>query len=143
MLDTALKDLEILPMTIDDLEDVLNIERLSYSSPWLKSQFEKELQNQFSNKFIAKVAHDGRQETAAFIIFWVVADEAHILNIAVHPDFRRKGIAKSLLFFTLNSMEERRVKEVFLEVRRSNVYAQELYKDFAFEDEEEQDEGFI
>ena len=99
MLDTALKDLEILPMTIDDLEDVLNIERLSYSSPWLKSQFEKELQNQFSNKFIAKVAHDGRQETAAFIIFWVVADEAHILNIAVHPDFRRKGIAKSLLFF--------------------------------------------
>lgn len=134
MLDTALKDLEILPMTIDDLEDVLNIERLSYSSPWLKSQFEKELQNPFSNKFIAKAAHDSRQETAAFIIFWVVADEAHILNIAVHPDFRRKGIAKSLLFFTLNSMEERGVKEVFLEVRRSNVSAQKLYKDFGFKE---------
>lgn len=132
--DTAstLKDLEILPMTFDDLEDVLSIERLSYPSPWSRSQFEKELQNRFSNKLVAKVAHDNREVIAAFIIFWVVADEAHILNIAVRPDFRRKGIAKSLLFFTLNNLEERGVKEAFLEVRRSNSAAQSLYNYFSF-----------
>lgn len=119
-------------MTFDDLEDVLRIEKLSFPSPWPRSQFEKELKNQFSNKFTARLTHDGEKTVAAYIIFWVVADEAHILNIATHPDFRRCGIAKSLLVFTLEQLKEVGAREVFLEVRRSNAPAQKMYKDFGF-----------
>jgi len=126
------KDLTILPMTSDDLEDVLNIERLSFPAPWSRSQFEKEIQNPFSGKFIAKIIHKGEEVVAAYIIFWVVADEAHILNIATHPDFRRRGIARALLSFTLSRLKEKGVREIFLEVRRSNAPAQKLYHDFGF-----------
>lgn len=135
MLDTTiLKDLEILPMTLNDLEDVLGIEKLSYLSPWPRTQFEKETQNPLSGKFTAKLIHGGKEIVAAYIIFWVVADEAHILNITTHPDFRRMGIAKSLIVFALDYMEDRNVREVFLEVRRSNIIAQKLYIDFAFKE---------
>ncbi len=119
-------------MTFDDLGDVLGIEKLSFPSPWPRSQFEKEIKNQFSNKFVAKIAHDGGKTVVAYIIFWVVADEAHILNIAVHPDFRRQGIAKSLLVFALDRIEEMDGRGIFLEVRRSNIAAQMLYKKFGF-----------
>lgn len=131
---SVVKNLEILPMTLDDMEEVFGIEKLSYTSPWPRSQFEKELKNQFSNKFTAKITHDGEKTVAAYIIFWTVADEAHILNIATHPGFRRCGIAKSLLAFALDCLEETDVREVFLEVRRSNSAAQKLYKDFGFKE---------
>ncbi|MBI3754799.1 MAG: ribosomal protein S18-alanine N-acetyltransferase [Deltaproteobacteria bacterium] len=127
-------NIEILPMTFDDLDDVLGIEKLSYSSPWPRSQFEKELKNQLSNKFTAKIAHNGKKSVAAYIIFWVVANEAHILNIATHPDFRRRGIAKRFLVFALGRLEEAGVEEVFLEVRRSNIHAQRLYMGFGFKE---------
>lgn len=119
-------------MTFDDLEDVLRIEKLSFPSPWPRSQFEKEIKNQFSNKFTAKIAHDGKKTVAAYIIFWVAANEAHILNIATHPDFRRRGIAKRFIVFALGRLEEAGVEEVFLEVRRSNIHAQNMYKGFGF-----------
>ncbi|HAG51513.1 MAG TPA: ribosomal-protein-alanine N-acetyltransferase [Deltaproteobacteria bacterium] len=128
----GVKNLKILPMTFASLEDVLTIERLSYLSPWSRSQFEKELQNPLSNKFIAKILHGRREVVAAFVIYWIVGEDAHILNIAVHPDFRRRGIATNLLCFTLDNLEEKRVKRVFLEVRRSNISAQRLYRCFGF-----------
>lgn len=129
---SAAKNPEIVPMTIDDLEDVLKIEKLSFPTPWPRSQFEKEIKNQFSNKFVAKITQGGEKTVAAYIVFWVVKDEAHILNIATHPDFRRCGIAKGLLAFALRQLEEIGTREVFLEVRRSNVPAQSMYKGFGF-----------
>ena len=135
MLDAAiLKYMGILPMTLSELEDVFSIEKLSYSSPWPISQFEKELQNPISCKFTARLIQGGKEIVAAYIIFWVVADEAHILNISTHPDFRRMGIAKNLLVFALDYMEDRSVREVFLEVRRSNIIAQKLYRGFGFKE---------
>jgi [ribosomal protein S18]-alanine N-acetyltransferase len=127
-----LKDIVILPMTLSDMEDVLSIEKLSYSSPWPISQFEKELQNPISCKFTARLMQGGKELVAAYIIFWVVADEAHILNISTHPDFRKMGISKNLLIFALDHMEDRNVRGVFLEVRRSNIIAQKLYRGFGF-----------
>ena len=131
---SSLENLEILPMTLDDLEDICRIEKLSFPSPWPRLQFEKEIQNPFSNKYTARILQDGKKIIVAYIIFWVVEGEAHILNIATHLDFRRRGIAKRLLVFALGRLEEVGVEEVFLEVRRSNVHAQKLYKDFGFKE---------
>lgn len=121
-------------MALSDIEDVFSIEKLSYSSPWPISQFENELQNPISCKFTAILIQGGKEIVASYIIFWVVADEAHILNISTHPDFRRMGIAKNLLVFAMDYMEDRNVREVFLEVRRSNVIAQKLYRGFGFKE---------
>lgn len=131
---TILKDLAILPMILEDLEDICRIEKLSFPSPWPRSQFEKEIQTPFSNKYTAWIVQDGKKIIVAYIIFWVVEDDAHILNIATHPDFRRRGIAKRLLVFALGRLEEIGTQEVFLEVRRSNAPAQKLYKDFGFKE---------
>ncbi|MBI3752768.1 MAG: ribosomal protein S18-alanine N-acetyltransferase [Deltaproteobacteria bacterium] len=125
-------NLQILPMTLNDMEDVLAIEKFSFSSPWPRSQFEKEIKNPLSHQFVAKIIRDGKEIVMAYTIFWVAADEAHILNIAVHPDFRRQGIAKTLLVFALNRIEEMGGRGVFLEVRRSNIAAQRLYIKFGF-----------
>jgi len=138
-------------MTVDDLEGVLEIERVSFPSPWPRSQFERELKNPLSYAFTAKVASpspislspEGREEgegegeglrIIGYVIFWLVGDEAHILNIAVHPGFRRRGIAKALLSFTLELLLKKGGKGVFLEVRRSNLAARRLYKGFGFKE---------
>ncbi|MEE9614099.1 MAG: ribosomal protein S18-alanine N-acetyltransferase, partial [Thermodesulfobacteriota bacterium] len=67
-------------------------------------------------------------------VFWIVQEEAHILNIAVRPELRGKGIGKKLLEFSLGVMEEAGVVEVLLEVRRSNEAATRMYEDFGFEE---------
>ena len=58
-----LTDLKILPMTFDDLEDILNIEKLSFPSPWTRSQFEQEIKNPLSNKFTAKLIQNETHTT--------------------------------------------------------------------------------
>lgn len=124
-------------MTVDDLEGVLEIERVSFPSPWPRSQFERELKNPLSYAFTTKVIHplEGKGlRIIGYVIFWLVADEAHILNIAVHPGFRRRGIAKALLRFTLELLLKKGGKGVFLEVRRSNLAARRLYKGFGFKE---------
>ncbi len=120
-------------MAPGDLKDVLEIERLSFPEPWSRAQFEREFLNPVSCQFAACLSSEGKEKVAGYIIFWIVYGEAHILNIAVHPDFRRRGIAKGLLNYSLDLMRERGVCEVYLEVRRSNAAALNLYRSAGFE----------
>ncbi len=116
-----------------DLGGVLEIERLSFPEPWSRAQFERELSNPVSCQFVASVDAESGGIVAGYIIFWIVYGEAHILNIAVHPAFRRRGIAKELLSHSLDHMRFVGVSEVYLEVRRSNEAALSLYRGFGFE----------
>ena len=124
----------IQPLTAEDLEDVLDIERVSFPNPWSRNQFESELRNPVSFKYTLKVSADGAVELAAYIVFWVVHGEAHILNIAVKPAFRRQGVGRVLLAAALDMMQRNLVYEVFLEVRRSNRAARDLYRKFGFKE---------
>ena len=63
---------------------------------------------------------------------WKIIDEAHITNLAVHPDFRRKGVAKVLLINALKECYEEKIKFLTLEVRASNIKAFTLYEKFGF-----------
>lgn len=123
----------IQPMTEADIDEVLSIERLSFPNPWTRGMFENELKNPVSFAFIVREG-EGRGNIAAYIVFWVVEGEAHILNLAVNPDFRRKGVATRLLQTVLERMEENMVFAVFLEVRRSNKAAIRLYRNFGFKE---------
>lgn len=114
------------------LPHVLEIERLSSPTPWTQGLFLHELQLPFSRVRVAHTAGNGTGALVGYVCWWLVAEEAHILNLAVHPDHRRRGIAGTFVEIILADAGEQNATCVTLEVRRDNVAAQELYRRFAF-----------
>jgi ribosomal-protein-alanine N-acetyltransferase len=115
-----------------DLDEVLEIEQASFPKPWTRAMFEGELVNPVSFSYTLKVRPEGKEEIGAYAVLWIVHGEAHILNIAVNPKYRGKGIASRLLGLMLELMKRNLVYEVFLEVRVSNEAARNLYQRFGF-----------
>lgn len=123
-------NLEIRPMTHEDLDRVLEIDRQSFSVPWTARSYRFELErNPVSQLFVAEL--DGH--VIGYIGLWVLVDEGHISTLAVDPQHRRQGIATRLIEVGLRTLVERGVKLASLEVRESNEAAQELYARFGFE----------
>ena len=74
--------------TARDLPRIIEIERLAFPAPWTLASFERELTLPFSRIMLAIPAEAGGASIAGFLCRWLIADECHILNIAVHPDSR-------------------------------------------------------
>lgn len=130
--------IEILPMDESDLEEVLVIEAASFSCPWTRDMFRRELSEvPISSCFVAKErmswAEAPHRAVLGYICLWVVGEEMQIANLAVHPSWRRKGIGRTLLSYSLRFGSQRRARRAFLEVRASNMAAQILYRNFGFE----------
>ena len=116
-------------MRPDDLDEVVAIERASFSMPWSRGAFLYELeQNRVARCLVMREA--GR--VVGYLCLWEIGDELHITNVAVHPDSRRRGIARSLLTGVLDDARARKRKLVVLEVRPTNHEARTLYESFAF-----------
>jgi ribosomal-protein-alanine N-acetyltransferase len=128
----SLTDWKILPLTEDDIDAVLKIEEDSFPKPWSRNIFTKELKNPVSYSLAGWLTRDASDKLAVYVFFWIVQGEAHILNLTVRRDFRRMGLSKRMLDFTLNFMREKGVEDIFLEVRRSNKAAISLYESFGF-----------
>jgi len=112
----------------EDLDEIVAIENVSYPSPWPKQIFEREIEAQNSYKRIIRFSGS----VVAYIVTWTVHDEVHILNIAVHPDFRKIGLGEMLLRDCLGFSAERGLKLAVLEVRTSNNSAIKLYEKIGF-----------
>ncbi|MBI5233069.1 MAG: ribosomal protein S18-alanine N-acetyltransferase [Deltaproteobacteria bacterium] len=124
----------ISPLQSEDLDHVLDIEKLSFKNPWTKNLFERELSNPVSYAFVLKGADPGEDAAVSgYVIFWIIETEAHILNITVHPACRKKGFGRMLLKYALDTMERKGVFDVYLEVRTTNEPAIALYKSHGFE----------
>jgi ribosomal-protein-alanine N-acetyltransferase len=118
-------------MTLDDIAQVIAIDKVSFSLPWPERSFRFEVtENPASRAWVVEL--DGR--IVGVIVAWLLVDEAHIATIATHPDFRRQGIASKLLIHTLQSMMSEGAVTSVLEVRESNSAAQEMYRKFGFEE---------
>jgi ribosomal-protein-alanine N-acetyltransferase len=124
-------DWSIEPVTSSSqIDSVLAIEEASFTNPWTRVMYLAELDNTgVSYCFIAK-APDGA--VVGFCSFWRVLDELHINNLAVLPDFRRRGVARALLAHVLNEGQALGARRATLEVRRSNDPARLLYEQFGF-----------
>jgi [ribosomal protein S18]-alanine N-acetyltransferase len=124
--------------TVRDLPRILEIERLAFAQPWSLDSFKRELMLPFSRIVVATQTHTTRAETqgllAGFLCRWLVADECHILNVAVHPELRRGGIAMALMAEVISEAKTKNIRLVTLEVRRSNVAARSLYRRLNFEE---------
>jgi len=115
-----------------DLPRIMEIERLAFPAPWTLASFQRELTLPFSRIMVALPADSS--SIAGFLCRWLIADECHILNIAVHPDSRRLGIGAVLISETVNEAKSTGAGVVTLEVRRSNLPARQLYRKFEFEE---------
>ena len=117
-------------MRPEDLDEVLAIERASFTMPWSRGAFLYELQqNRVARCWVGRGA-DG--EVIGYLCLWEVADELHITNVAVRPDARRQGVARALIQSVLGDGRRRGFKIVVLEVRPSNTHALSLYESFGF-----------
>ena len=116
-------------MTLDDLEQVVAIDQVSFSLPWPQRSFQFELtDNPASRCWVADL--DGR--VVGMLVGWLIVDEIHIATIATHPDFRKQGIGEKLLSFALQSAKEEGAVTSFLEVREGNAAALEMYRKFGY-----------
>lgn len=121
--------LVIEPMRVEDVEDVLDIERASFATPWSRLAFLSELlENERAVYLVAR--EDGR--VVGYVGMWRVLDEGHITNLAVHPTARRKGVGRKLLETLTSLAVARGLRRMTLEVRVSNYPAQHLYLAFGF-----------
>ncbi|MHB9073429.1 MAG: ribosomal protein S18-alanine N-acetyltransferase [Desulfobaccales bacterium] len=117
-----------------DVSAIWAIESLSFPTPWSRWSFLAELGHRNSSMLVAGPPSPQPCQTWAYLIFWVVLDEMHILNLAVHPAQRRKGIARRLLSEGLAQARTLGAEIAWLEVRPSNTAALALYKSFGFKE---------
>lgn len=119
----------IVPMNGDHLDEVAELERICFSTPWSRNMLAEELDNALS-AFL--VALDGDGKVAGYAGLQVVLDEGYITNVAVRPECRRNGIAKQLLGVFLNFAQANHLAFLTLEVRASNYGAIALYGGLGF-----------
>jgi len=120
--------------SVHDLSRIVEIERLAFPTPWSLSAFQRELTLPFSRLTVAIPGDQPAAPPQGFLCRWLVADECHVLNVAVHPDYRRFGLGARLLATTIDEAREKGADVVTLEVRRSNLPARCLYRKFDFEE---------
>ena len=116
-------------MRPDDLDEVLVIERASFSMPWSRGAFLYEMQqNRVARCWVMRE----NDRVVAYLCLWEIADELHVTNVAVHPAARRRGLARTLLRGVLDDSRGRGFRTVALEVRPSNEHALALYDSMGF-----------
>jgi ribosomal-protein-alanine N-acetyltransferase len=121
----------IRPMRLEDIGGVLEIEQMSFSVPWPRDAYRNELQeNRLAFYFVAREMH----RTVGYAGMWVILDEAHVTTIAVDPLYRRQRIGERLLVTLIDEALRRGARWITLEVRKSNLGAQSLYRKYGFKD---------
>ena len=119
------KDVRIVPMTHEHLDEVAALERVCFSSPWSRNMLAEELDNACSAYLVALDKEDGGVVGYAGLL--VVADEGYITNVAVRPESRRGGVASALLDVFVDFAVGNHLAFLTLEVRASNYGAIALY----------------
>jgi len=115
-----------------DIDQILAIERDSFPTPWSASIFRSEIVSPISLLLVARVGRQRRGLVAGYLVYWQVADEIHLHNIAVRRDMRRQGIASRLLGEAVSCSRLKKAQWLTLEVRLSNYAAQRFYEKFGF-----------
>ncbi len=116
-------------MTLDDIDDVQEVERSSFPVPWPANAFRHELTQNRNARYV--VARAGNR-VAGYAGIWLMVDEAHITTFAVHPGFRRQRIGERLLQRLFEIAAVMNAEWLTLEVRASNLPAQRLYEKYGF-----------
>jgi len=119
----------IAPLQLTDLPAVMEIDRLSFPHPWPETAHRSDLtQNQAARGLVALApAGSGERQVIGYASWWLVADEAQINNLAVHPAWRRRRVGEALLIALKQQARAQGAQTATLEVRAGNLAAQRLY----------------
>jgi len=125
-----LPEIEIDLMRVEDLEEILEIEKRSFTNPWSKYAFLSELnENRFATYIVIRA--DGK--IIGYGGMWIIFDEAHVTNVAVLPEYRGMGIGELIMRTLIDLAKKRGAVKMTLEVRKSNHVAQNLYTKLGFQ----------
>lgn len=116
-------------MTVADIDQVREVETRSFTTPWSRQAFLAELCDNAYASYIVACA-DGR--VVGYGGMWLIFNDAHVTNIAVHPDFRGRGIGERILLELMKRAREAGMHGMTLEVRPSNTAALALYRKHGF-----------
>jgi ribosomal-protein-alanine N-acetyltransferase len=119
-------------MMAADLDRVTEIERGGFKHPWSRELLARELSQAWSHVLLA-VEGEGRDErTLGYVVFWLVHDEVHVLNLGTAPEARRRGVGRALMEEAHATGRRRNASVSTLEVRRSNAPAIALYRGLGY-----------
>lgn len=121
--------MEMVKMSLEDIDGVYLIEQIAYKNPWTKNNFLDELKNPYSRMYVLKE----QNYVLGYVGAWVVLDEADITKVTIIPNLQNKGLGKYIFTYMLKKLQEENVRQINLEVRKSNESAIHLYKLFGFE----------
>ena len=121
----------IRPMTSKDLDMVLEIEKICFPTPWSRNAFRIEIEENRCAHYLTAICGN---QVVGYGGMWLIVDEAHITNIAVHPDYRGRGIGEAILKSLMKRAVDLGAVRMTLEVRVSNKVAQNLYRKLGFYD---------
>ena len=120
--------MRIAHMTAENVPQVAALEKVCFSDPWSEKSVASELENPLSRWLVAL---DGEM-VAGYVGSQTVLDETDMMNVAVHPDFRRQGVARALILALTEELKNRGSRCLTLEVRASNDPARALYESLGF-----------
>lgn len=120
--------IEITPMRVADLDEVAALEAVCYADPWSRDQFQRELETSCAFSDLCRI--DG--DLAGYHCYWLIAGEMQILNLAIAPEFQRRGLARRLLNHAFARCRPLALQRAYLEVRTSNAAAITLYRSCGF-----------
>lgn len=115
-------------MKAEDLDRIVEIEKDGFRHPWSAELLRREMGHAWSTILLAVEEDAAGERILGFIVFWLVHDEVHVLNIAVAMEARRRGIGRALMEEAAALGRRRSAAIATLEVRRSNTPAIELYR---------------
>lgn len=117
------------PMTSEDLDQVIEIEKQSFSEPWSRKNFEYELLQLDASELT--VAQAGGR-IIGYTVTWFLGDEVHLANVAVRTEGRKRGVGRALVEDVIARARHSGARRVLLEVRESNYDARRLYASLGF-----------
>jgi [ribosomal protein S18]-alanine N-acetyltransferase len=129
-------DITIRPISVDEIESVLLLDRLCFGGLWSIDSYRRELTNDNSHFIGISIDPHSEPETAGLIgfgCFWAILDEAHITLLGIHPRYQRQGLGQQLLGALLTKARAIEMARATLEVRASNDGAIHLYEKYGFQ----------
>jgi ribosomal-protein-alanine N-acetyltransferase len=126
-----------LPLTVrkmeeSDLDEILTLESSSSLTPWSRPLFLEEMAHPHGHCFSMTLHADPGPRIVAYLCFRAMGDESELLNLTVHPDYRRRGLARHLMAFYIDFCRREKVRKSFLEVAAGNEAALGLYRSFDY-----------
>ena len=119
----------IIPAELYHLEEIIAIENSAFNQPWTKNQIKNDILSDTDSENWVYIMDE---LVAGYIFGWIIHDEFHLNNIAVHPGYIRRNIGATLIRHIIVRVISRDIKLILLEVSAQNISAQKCYKSLGF-----------